>query len=71
MISWSHLAYTKSMLHVVEMFILIFLFSYLALTLLVKLKHYITKDKSKAYRLAVLIFSLGLALMVAYWSLGR
>lgn len=59
------------MLHLAEIFILTLVFTYVVLTLAVKLKHYITKDKSKSYRLAIVIFSVLAALMVTYLSLGR
>lgn len=59
------------MLYLVEIFILTLVFSYVALTLIVKLKHHLTKDKSKSYRLAVIIFSILAALMATYISLGR
>ncbi len=59
------------MLHLIEIFILTFLFGYLALTGAIKLKHIITKDKSKSYRLGVLIFSFLLAVMVTYLNIGR
>lgn len=59
------------MIHSVEIFVLVLLFSYLALSLVVKIIHLITKNKSKSYRLAVIIFSFLLALMATYMNLGR
>lgn len=55
----------------VEIFLLVFFMSYLALAVGVKLIHLITKDHSKTYRIGVIVFSLLVAAAVTYSQLGR
>lgn len=58
-------------LYDVEIFLLVFFVSYLLLAIIVKIIHTITKDHSKDYRIAVIIFSLLAAGMFTYNQLGR
>ena len=53
------------------MFLVIFLVCYLLGAGFVKIIHLIRKDKSKNYRIGVVIFALLVAAMITYNNLGR
>ncbi|QQS26817.1 hypothetical protein IPM44_03805 [bacterium] len=53
------------------MFLVIFIIFYLLGAGFVKIIHLIRKDKSKNYRIGVLIFALLVAAMITYNNLGR
>ncbi|MFO0955299.1 MAG: hypothetical protein U0526_02035 [Candidatus Saccharibacteria bacterium] len=53
------------------MFTLIFLITYLVGAIFVKLIHLITKDRSKNYRVGVIIFALLVAATITFNNLGR
>lgn len=53
------------------MFLVIFLVCYLLGAGFVKIIHLIRKDKSKNYRIGVIIFALLVAAMITYNNLGR
>lgn len=52
-------------------FFITFFITFLILVGIVKIIHIIRKDKSKKYRIAVLIFSLLTAIMVTFLNIGR
>ena len=53
------------------LFVMVFCISAFLLVLFVKIMHAITKDKSRNYWLAIVLFSALVAGMVVYTNLGR
>ncbi|MBI2798570.1 hypothetical protein HYX70_04785 [Candidatus Saccharibacteria bacterium] len=60
-----------SPLKLIALFVLVFCVSAFLLLLIVKITHFITKDHTNNYWLAIAVFSALLAAMVVYTNLGR
>lgn len=60
-----------SPLKLFALFVMVFCVSAFVLLLFVKIMHLITKDSSRNYWLAIVLFSILVAGMVVYTNLGR